>query len=226
MPELHLPDFRQPFLTGISFCSTVAIEPSDDFGDVPREGYAWYEAVGADQRALFLTQFNLCEGMGNHPPHHHLHFNLDIESHAGEVSEFPETPLSELKDRSLLLFGRKASASIIGYFSIPLSELPKRGVVNALLGVEAPASGWQLSLNGARFLVEGDTFTELSWDVDEDLQCIKGTIEGEIEVTINDDVLTQLADFFEDGIYRLLVERTEGEKSHAKSQAVRRKAAE
>jgi hypothetical protein len=227
MPELHLLDFRHRFLTGIAFCSTVDIQPGDEHQELPREGYAWYDAVAAEQRALFLVQFNICEGTDTHPRHYHLHFNLDLEDYAAELSDFREAQLDELKAGVLPLFGRMASVGVIGHFSIPLSELPKRGMIQALLGVEAPAASWKLNLSGARFMVEGDTFTEVSWDVDDDWECINGKIEGFLQIEIGDETLTHIADLLEKGINQLLVERPEGEKSHGeKSASVRRRVAE
>ena len=88
-------------------------------------------------------------------------------------------------------------------------------MIATLLGVETQSCGSSLELRGAKFAVDGDVFTEVEWSYLEETDCVSGELSGETGTEIQDDFLTEIADFLQSGLECFVLETVEGDPSNA-----------
>jgi hypothetical protein len=123
-----------------------------------------------------------------------------------------EFEVDDLKERLAPLNGLDAFAFTAARYAVPLASLPRRGMINTLLGVSTGSCGYELELQGSKFALQGDPlYTEMQWSLDEESGCVSGDLEGETETEINDDFLLEITSVLQNGIECFVLEKTRGE---------------
>lgn len=201
---LALPDFRDSYLDRITVCTLVCAEagwPEDDF------------LVEVEQPGCWMAL-----GMNRVDDHHgHIHFEI-----AGDPMEPTDgTPvkkaLIEEAWKHLETFvDAHADISVTAYYSVPVDDLPRRGLLRALSGLSTKVCGNQVSLTGGTMAIEGDLFTELRWklDPDEGNEVVGGRLFGRGESKISDGILTNAFETARDGLNCFVFERKQEGRKH------------
>ena len=211
---VYLPDFRQEFLFGISFCTMVHVDDPGQLGELPLEAYAKYKARdGVD--ALLIVRIECIDEDEDECLHFHFHVDVDRVETSRRTGGLQQLGVDELKARMEPLFGESVSAFIDARYEVSRSLLPNRGMIQTLLGVSTKSHGTELELRGSRFALDGDTYTELDWGLDEDTGCIRGTISAETETDLGEDFLRQIADVLQEGVELFVLETRKSETPHA-----------
>lgn len=208
---LHLPDFRQESIHGLTFCSLIHRDTEDhNLGELPLHAFAKYDAGG-----IPAILFVILEKADDDDMHYHFHVNVDRQESARDTSRYVEMNVDDLKDRVEVLFGDNVAAYIDVRYLVPRSKLPRGGMIETLLGVSTHSCGSELELRGSRFAIDGDPFTEMDWRLDDESDCIRGTLAGETETIIGEDFLIQIIDLLDEGIECFVLENITGTHPHA-----------
>jgi hypothetical protein len=201
---LHLPDFRQEYLTGLTACAWIC--PDRDHGDIASRKImvrSEYRAGNVD--ALITLQVD--SGANQHI---HVHVEIERKGSGREpVVHYDSLPVDELKAIIEGLLDEYAEVYWDGRFSVPRSVLPKFGMLESLLGVSTESCGAGLELQGSKFAIRGDTFTEMIWNWDEDTDCIRATISAETKGPIGEKYLVQAVDTLQDGMNCFVLETSD-----------------
>jgi hypothetical protein len=197
---LHLPDFRQEYLSGITACAWF--HASKDYSSDFRMVKAWSKYVAGDTNVVIGLIIDSDDGI-----HYHLHLEIDRESSGRKPPPvFTELLIDDLKKQVEVFFGEDSDIYWDARFAIPRDTLPKHGMIQTLLGVNTESCGADLDLTGSKFAIRGDIFTEVEWDWDEGTDCIHAKIGATTETVIGDQYLTNAADFLGTGMECFVLE--------------------
>ena len=207
--SIHLPDFRQDFLYSISVCTLLHVDDASVLGELPFAAYAEYR-IADDAEAIFAVDIER-EERDDAGKHFHLHINVCKKDSASLHGSPTQLDIDSLKAIFNPLQGQLLAAYIDGNFSIPRSDLPRHGMIATLLGLSTRSCGSEMEVRGATFAMYGDTFTDLNWKHNEKEDCVYGYLAGDIDIPLDDDLLTNINSLLHDGIYCFVLERNESD---------------
>lgn len=203
---LHFPDFRQEYLTGLSACANFHANREHSLPGGVEIATAEYTA--GEIEIVVRLQIDSDDNV-----HFHLHLDIDTKE-ASRNADNAMSSIDELKSLVLPYFGEDADIYWTGKFDLERSNLPRRGMIEALLGVTTTSCGADLELNGSKFAINSDSFTEMEWEWDADTDCICATIRAETSGPVGDNYLTHGADLLKAGLDCFVLENT-SEPQHA-----------
>ncbi|GAH18414.1 unnamed protein product, partial [marine sediment metagenome] len=108
----------------------------------------------------------------------HLHINFALDSFFPK-GEKPKVTHKKAEIMALLneAIGAKVDVDVIGYFELPIEELPERGLVRSLY-TEQKTDGIAIKLVGGKLTITGAPVRYISWSVTKDGKKIGLRIEA------------------------------------------------
>lgn len=204
---LHLPDFRQEYLSGLTACCWLHGKREHpglldlDF----RSTRVCSEYKAGEVDAVISLCVDSQDGT-------HFHVHIEINRKDPEKSfpsYFTPLPVDSLKLLIEDFLGEDAEVYWDGKFAVPRKHLPKHGMLEALLGVTTESCGTDLELQGSKFAIRGEVFTDMEWSWDEETDCIDATISAETTGEVTEDYLVKAADILQGGMNCFVLESAE-----------------
>lgn len=208
--QLHLPNFLNKSLVRLTACAYLDSPNSECEIETL---YAKSDYKGESVEATFVVQLNSVDNDSVH-----IHVDVVQKEHLPPPpSDYEEwDDVEELKSRVEKVISDHGCVYYDGFFELPKESLPRGCMIHSLLDISTPMSGAELDLTGTTFAIHNDDFlTNIKWSYDKEEDTIKVTLSGEHHMAenLNGNYLNNAVKLLEDGIDRLVFEKTSSLKS-------------
>ncbi|MCH8216356.1 MAG: hypothetical protein IH892_06245, partial [Planctomycetes bacterium] len=154
----------------------------------------------------------------------HFHFDIGRDSVYGEQKSLEIVDINEVHKLVDRFAGLDVRIALSAEYSIPLNQLPERGMISTLLGVETESCGVNLSVDGASMSIEDDVFTRIRWFYNKNKKCIEANLEAQTESEIDDEYLEDAVELMRVGLECFIFETSEDLRYDTKTDETKAKA--
>ena len=197
--NLLLPDFSNQYFRSLHICfhfpTPIPVEPID--GDARFGSDAWFHVVVGEVPKGKISQT-------------HLHFDI-VKGLKGRRQIAASHDLSELISRVAKFAGMTALAWIAAEYFVPVDILPRRGAIDAFLGLSTKTGGVNLGFIGATMKIEDESLDELSWKLTPDRKNVSIELDMLISCTVDNECCLKAEQVATSALKRLILD---GERPH------------
>lgn len=140
------------------------------------------------------------------------HFHVEFGHEDMTTAGFEQAPIERIRTLMESLYGSGLDAVVIGFYIVPASDIPKRGIIQSLNGLPTAACGTPMTLTGAVMRIEGETFDEVFWYFEE--ENVRVALHANIVSRFTQGYLDSMASTMWGGLEHFVFERKE-ESEHA-----------
>ena len=188
--SIKLPDFKDTQCVWVRACGQVETEDPSLIEILKKENafIASYETHG---KKAFLRVYT------GGPTQQHLHVDCALST-IFPKNRLPKTT-NELNDVISIVsnfIGKKISLGVMGVFRISLDELPEHGLIRSL-STEERTGDISIKLVGGDFEITGAPIQHVKWQIEDDTNRVRISINGEKFETINERYLLSVLEWIE-----------------------------
>jgi hypothetical protein len=138
--------------------------------------------------------------------HGHFHVEVGREPYFSRREDLKEEELEFVSQLIRRMGSQKCSLFLGSDFLVPLDDLPRRGMISALLDLSTQAAGTELTLTGAKFSVADDPYLDVKWELDDEGESLAVELTAFLEGAIAEDYLHKAADLLQTGFESFVLE--------------------
>lgn len=216
--NISLPAFEDDFLNELMVCATFHT-------DSPSQ-------LKSDESVRLQSKYTISEGTAwlrilldsEDGTHGHLHFDIGRDSVYDELQSLETVDVSEVHKLVERFTDQAVDMVLSAEYSIPLDQLPARGMIRTLFEVGTESCGAYLSVDGASMSIDDDLFTKIRWYYNEKKDCIEVTLVARKESVIDDKYLEDVVELMRNGVECFIFETSEELRHATKIDETRAKA--
>lgn len=141
--------------------------------------------------------------------HGHFHAEIWKEVYFQELVPYKTVEIAKLVEQVEKLLGQEADMGISADFCVELDRIAKRGIISTLLGVSTQTCGAELMLTGAKMVVDGDLFSSVNWEYDEEDEVVNAEISADTVRVIDERYLEDAVQLMNQGLACFVLETEE-----------------
>jgi hypothetical protein len=160
--SIEIPNLSNSYVRRL-YCAVYVQNPDDDLvGWIGHVGQRHAADVG---NGLWLRDFYFSSGQASE---NQVAFAiLTLETEVPDADFGPHVSRELLDERFSKFIGRDVTIRIMIGAKTPRDRMPKKGKIDALLGVGTDAGGIRMELTGAKLRVQGSVFDGFRWELTE-----------------------------------------------------------
>ena len=201
--EPIFPRFEDAFLQEFSVCAMFDVDSEPRFQGLDSEIRVQCRYAAEEGWVWIRLRIEIKDKIRGH-----VHCDIAREGVYVEGDTATTVSSDELENLLRRFCGQRAEVAFNGDYLLSLTDLPRRGIISTLLGVQTEASGAHLFLDGASMAISSDLFTSLNWKYDPVYETVCATLRAETQLSIEPDYLFTLAGQMREGFDCLILEKS------------------